>query len=151
MTETARQAAGQVVGPLGVELVHVVVRRAKTRWHVRLDVDRAGPSGVNLDDCQQVSRGLDAILEEQELIEGSYTLEVSSPGIDRPIETDDDFRRNRGRKVRIEVRDADGTTRTISGTLDRFEGVTIRLETEGEGPLEIAREHIVKARQEIDF
>ena len=151
LTDTVREAAGQVVDPLGVELVHVVVRRAKTRWHVRLDVDRAGTRGVNLDDCQQVSRGLDTILEEQDLIPGSYTLEVSSPGIDRPIESDDDFRRNTGRKVRVESSDREGVTRAIVGTLKGFEAATVQLETEDGEAVEIERETIVKARQEIGF
>ena len=146
-----RRVAGDIAAGLGVEIVDVALRRAKRRWHLRVDVDRAGPVGVNLDDCQQVSRSLGQELEERDLIDGSYVLEVSSPGIDRPIRTDDDYRRNHGRRVLVVTADPiDGCNRFV-GTLTGRDADGVTLELEAGETVRIAADNVAKVRQEASF
>ena len=83
----------------GVELVELSLRGGSKRRFLRVAIDRAGPRGVGLEDCQRVSKRLGVLLHESDLIPASYVLEVSSPGLDRPIRTTDDIRRNIGRRV----------------------------------------------------
>jgi ribosome maturation factor RimP len=84
----------------GVTLVESDMFRAGKRKTLRLFIDR--PEGVTIDDCSNVSRHLsDALDLDPEIIEGAYTLEVSSPGLDRPLKSVADFMRNKGRFVRV--------------------------------------------------
>jgi len=84
----------------GVTLVEYDMFRAGKRKTLRLFIDR--PEGVTIDDCSNVSRHLsDALDLDPEIIEGAYTLEVSSPGLDRPLKSVADFMRNKGRFVRV--------------------------------------------------
>ena len=85
---------------VGVELVELDQFQAGKRKVLRLYVDK--PEGVTIGDCTEVSRNLSAALDlDEEVIAGAYTLEVSSPGLDRPLKSTADFQRNAGRFLRI--------------------------------------------------
>jgi ribosome maturation factor RimP len=118
---------------------------------VRLDIDRPGADGVHLEDCQRISRTLGRRLDDHEPISGQYVLEVSSPGADRPIRSDDDFRRNTGRRVMVETADAEGRRRSYRGTLLGYSDGELRLSGEEPDGLRIRLESVVSARQEIGF
>ncbi len=77
------------------------------------------PGGISAEDCQQVSRIASPILDVHDLIPRRYTLEVASPGLNRPLITEADFRRNLGQKVEIEVSNTTGDFAGFSGTLNR--------------------------------
>jgi ribosome maturation factor RimP len=111
----------------GIEVVELRHLGAGDGSVLRIDVDRAGPDGVTLDDCQRFSMALEIAMDDRDLIENSYTLEVSSPGMDRPIVTPDDIRRNTGRKVMADVRTDSGETRKVAGILMGMEGETLIL------------------------
>lgn len=84
----------------GVSLVEQDMFRAGKRKTLRLYIDK--PEGVSIDDCTNVSHFLsDALDLDPDIIEGAYTLEVSSPGLDRPLKSDADFIRNKGRFIRV--------------------------------------------------
>jgi len=83
----------------GMELIHVECIKMHSRWIFRLFLDKE--TGVTLDDCATISNQLGDILDVHNLTSGPYTLEVSSPGPDRPISRDVDFRKYKGRRVRI--------------------------------------------------
>lgn len=87
------------VQALGFELVDVELAGPPRHPTVRVYID--SPRGVSVDDCAEVSHQLSAILDVEDPIPGSYTLEVSSPGLDRPLLTPEDFRRFRGEVVRL--------------------------------------------------
>ena len=144
---------GNLVQPIlavrGLELVELVLRGAPGRQLVRLDIDRAGTHGIDIADCQEVSRELGDVLDKTELLPGSYTLEVSSPGVDRPIRSADDFRRNTGRRVIVTTRDAGGVERSHVGTLLGCENEELRLEGDNADPIRIPTKDIVRARQDV--
>ncbi len=99
--EKIRQLAEPVVASEGMELIHVECIKMHTRWIIRLFLDKEG--GITLDDCTNISNQLGDIFDIREAINGSYTLEVSSPGFDRPISRDEDFLKYRNSKVDVKT------------------------------------------------
>ena len=99
--EKIRQLAEPVVASEGMELIHVECIKMHSRWIIRLFLDKEG--GVSLDDCASISDQLGDIFDIREVINGSYTLEVSSPGFDRPISRDKDFLKYRNSRVDIKT------------------------------------------------
>ena len=106
-----------IVEEQGVELVELQIVGATRRPIVRLYIDR--PGGVTMDECATVSRRLSLELDAVDLIETSYTLEVSSPGLDRPLVSAADFNRRRGSEVRVRVK---GRKKTMDGTILSADG-----------------------------
>jgi len=101
LKKKVRQLAEPVVAAEGMELIHVECLKMHTGWIVRLYLDKE--NGVTLDDCTAISNQLGDILDIQDLINGHYVLEVSSPGFDRPISRDQDFVKYKGAKVNIKT------------------------------------------------
>ena len=145
----AEAAAREVAAGLGLEIVEFVFHDRGRHSQLRIDVDRAGPDGVRLQDCEALSRGLDARIDAIEGLDLAYELQVSSPGIDRPIRSDDDIRRNTGRAVRIEFRDDGGRVVEERGVLAGLdtEGA-VRIVTPGD-ELRVQRAHIVLMKQDV--
>jgi ribosome maturation factor RimP len=108
----------------GVELVELA-HHAGRHQTVRVLVDKVG--GVTVDDCAAVSRRLSADLDAADLMPGRYTLEVSSPGLDRPLRTPADFRRKVGKKITLRYADAEGKRHLLTGAIDAIDdsGVTV--------------------------
>ncbi len=104
-----------VIESEGLELVELECLRMKTRWLVRIFIDREG--GATLDDCTAISHQVGDLLNVHDLPPGPYTLEVSSPGLDRPLTRDKDFEKYRGSKVRIRTREPIDGSRNFLGTL----------------------------------
>jgi len=150
LEQLVRRLAGPIVARLGLEIVDAALGRRGQRVHIRLDIDRPGPDGVRIEDCVEVSRALEAALDGADLVGTGYVLEVSSPGIDRPIRTDDDVRRNTGRAVTVETCEPVGGRRSFHGILVGGSPEALRVRQEDE-EIRIPRALIVGARQEIDF
>jgi ribosome maturation factor RimP len=147
-----RTLATRLAADAGLEVVELRLLRGGSRWTVRLDIDRPGLPGVNIDDCQRLSRAMDAALEAEDSIPGSYTLEVSSPGIERPIRTPDDVRRNTGRKVVVETTDREGGRREIAGTLLGQEEDVLRIEDQNTGEeVRVKVDTVTRAHQQLPF
>ena len=91
--------AHEVAASLGLEIVELVFHSQGRHSLLRIDIDRPGLPGVGISDCENLSRALDARIDELPFFDAPYELQVSSPGIDRPIKTDDDLRRNSQRHV----------------------------------------------------
>lgn len=128
-TANVVRSVEELVSPLlvdmGIELVEVEFRREGHGWVLRLYIDREG--GVTLDDCAAVSREVSRYLEVEEPIEHAYHLEVSSPGLERPLRKKEDFIRFAGRKVRIKLQQKVEEQRVYVGTLQGMEGEDILL------------------------
>ena len=89
----------------GFELIYAECLKMKSRWMVRIFLDKEG--GVTLDDCAEISNQLGDILDVHDVPPGQYTLEVSSPGLDRPLKSMVDFKYRIGETIRVEFEDAD--------------------------------------------
>ncbi len=114
-----------LLAEMDIELVEVQFRREGHGWVLRLFIDRA--DGVNLDDCAAVSREVSRYLEVEDLIEHAYHLEVSSPGLERPLKKKDDFVRFAERRVRVKMREEVDGQRVFIGTLQGVEGDEVLL------------------------
>jgi ribosome maturation factor RimP len=131
--------AGPVLESVGLELVEAQYRRESSGWVLRLFIDRAeesvpgGPagSGVTLVDCVHMSREIGRLLDIEEVMGGAYTLEVSSPGLDRPLTKPKDFLRFAGRQVKVKAMLPEGR-RKFKGTLLGIENESISIEVGGE-------------------
>lgn len=99
--ERVRQIAAPLAAQEGLELVDVEIGGPGGRQTLRLFIDKAG--GVSLDDCTSVSRAVSAALDVEDFIDGAYDLEVSSPGLDRPLRTPEHFEKFKGSKVRVKT------------------------------------------------
>ena len=118
-----------VLDQAGIEFVDVEFQGNDIVGTIRCLIYK--PGGITVKDCQQVSRMVHPILEVNGLIDGNMALEVASPGIDRPLVTEADFRRNIGRAVQIETTSETGESHELGGTvLDVKDGV-LRLEESG--------------------
>jgi ribosome maturation factor RimP len=137
LNERVRSLAEVVLSRHGAELVELAVKRGRTRL-VRVVVDRAG--GIDLDTCARVSEELSRMLDADDPIAGSYTLEVTSPGLDRPLRTAADFRRASGRRVRVVLAD-----RQHEGTVEEVGEDHVRLAT-AEGSVDTPIEQVVSAK-----
>lgn len=104
-----------VAGRHGCDLVDVSFRREANGWVLRALIDR--PNGVGVEVCAEVSRDLSAELDVADLIEHAYTLEVSSPGLDRPLKGPGDFRRFRGRRARVKTAEPVSGRRSFDGEI----------------------------------
>src|SRR3954470_9959317 len=111
-----RTMASRVAESYGLEIFDVQFRREAHGMVLRVQIDRPGPGGtgeesVSVEDCAKVSRDLSAMLDVEDVVPTQYTLEVSSPGLDRPLRRADDYRRFAGRRAKIVFREkVDGQT-----------------------------------------
>jgi ribosome maturation factor RimP len=143
--------AGRVCSEAGLELVDLDLRGSSRSRILRVDVDRAGPRGVDVEDCKRVSELLGVALDESDPIGGSYRLDVSSPGIDRPIRSADDIRRNTGRRIAVTTREPVEGRLTFRGVLLGSAEGALMLAEEGDRRVSIPLDRIEKALQEAPF
>src|SRR6266705_4981280 len=147
--EVLRRMAREILEYAGMEMVHLEMKREPGGHLVRLYIDKDG--GVTLDDCSLVSRQLSAQLDIVDPIEGRYTLEVSSPGLDRPLFTDRDFARFAGRQIRLSTHVPLQGRRNFQGRLDGLVDGSVRMTLEGGHHVTIPRDQVAKARLEIEL
>jgi len=148
--ERVRAAAGRVIADGALELVDVEIQKAGRKRLVRLFVDK--PGGIGLDDLQSVSEEVSAILDAEDPIAGSYTLEVSSPGLDRPLKTEADYRRFVGRLAKVSSYELVEGRRHWTGRIVSCEGglLTLNLENEKAGA-RIPCAKIAHGHLEVEF
>ena len=132
-----------VVEDQGMELVEVEFQRETQGWVLRLYIDQT--DGVGLDDCVRVSREVGDLLDVKVPIEHKYHLEVSSPGVDRPIRKPEDFRRFSGQKVKITLSSPGKRRKTVQGILGELENDIVKLDCD-QGIMEIPFQQIAKTR-----
>jgi len=146
-----------ILADLGMELVELEYQKEGREWVVRIFLDKVG--GVNLDDCAIASREVGTVLEVEDVVSEAYRLEVSSPGLDRPLKKAADFQRFVGELAKIktfEKMDPDGRgqeRKTFVGRLLGFEEGRVRiqqLDKKG-GEVSFALEEIAKANLEPEF
>jgi ribosome maturation factor RimP len=155
-----RAIAERVARSFGLELFDVQLRRESIGWVIRVYIDgpqtdfeaAADPTqeSVNLDDCQRVSRDLSAVLDADVTFDHAYTLEVSSPGLDRPLRHLNDCRRFAGRLAKIVTREAVDGLNYIAGRITGVENDHVIIDT-GHGFHRIPWSAVSRARLEVEF
>ncbi len=131
-----------------VELVDVEYVREHAAWVLRVFLDK--PGGIDLEDCQRVSEVLDKKLDEEDPIAGAYSLEVSSPGLERPLKKAADFERFAGKRVQIRTYSGIYGRKRFEGTLEGLKGESVLLKWEGE-TIEIPLELVSKANLALEL
>lgn len=137
-----------VLDEMQVELVDVEYVTQRGRWVLRVYIDKQG--GVTLDDCAEVSREIGDIIDVSEIIRTEYVLEVSSPGLNRPLRRERDFAWAVGKKIKIRVREAVEGRRNFTGRLEAFKDGMLSLKTET-GRVAIALAAVEKANRIYEF
>jgi ribosome maturation factor RimP len=151
--ETVRRIAQTVVGDRGLDLVDVELAGGQRGGVVRVFIDKRG--GIDVTDLQRVSEEVSVILDAEDPIRGRYTLEVSSPGLDRPLRTGADFRRALGELVHLTAREplagrSEWTGRVVS--VESEEAITLESTPASTAPpLRIPLAAIARARIEVAF
>ena len=130
----------------GAELVDIQFHRGRGRSVLSILADKEG--GISLDECAEINRRLS---EYFEFLEGSFLLEVSSPGLDRPLTSEKDFSRRMGEKVKVTFRDTTGKTATWTGKLVGVQNQVIEMELKDGARKAIGLNQILKAIREITF
>lgn len=147
--EKIRTMAERVATSEGLALVDVELKGGRINPLLRIYIDK--PEGVSHADCQLVSEQLSAILDVEDLFPGSYTLEVSSPGLDRKLVKPSDFVHFAGRRARVVLREPMASQKVLEGRLAGFEAGRVRLDL-GEGGLkELELSNIQKARLVVEL
>jgi ribosome maturation factor RimP len=135
---------GPTVDAMGYELVRVVVA-GRDRPTLQIMAERKDRKGMTLGDCEGLSRALSAKLDVEDPIKAQYTLEVSSPGIDRPLTRETDFDRFKGHEAKIETKAPRDGRRRFSGTLRGRENGAVAIDTK-EGPARVPFSEIARAK-----
>lgn len=136
----------------GIELVDMECSRMGSRWLIRIYLDREG--GITLQDCADMSRLIGDILDVNDIPPGPYNLEISSPGLDRPLTRDADFVRFKGSKVKIRLKEKVEGSRNFKGILTDFitEGDSRIVVLESDGKVyRLPKDEILKANLEYEI
>jgi ribosome maturation factor RimP len=149
VTKKITGLAESVASGYGVRLIDVELTGSLRKPTVRVFIDKE--EGVTLDDCAKVSRALSAVLDVEDLIHTPYMLEVSSPGMDRPLKRLKDFEENVGKLARVVTRESINDQKFFMGRIMSVENGDIKLLLEGDKEIEVPFEQISKARLEIEF
>lgn len=131
------------------ELVDVEFVREAGNWFLRAYIDK--PGGITIDDCELISRALSDELDEKNFIEESYILEVSSPGLGRPLKKEKDFIRSQGESVEVKLFRPVDKQKEFTGILKAWDKDTVTLGFEEEAVLTIERDNIALIRLAFDF
>ena len=150
--ERIRQLVEPVIESEDMELIDVECLKMRSRWIVRIYMDKE--TGITLDNCREISNQVGDILDIHDVLPGSYTLEVSSPGLDRPLVRDKDFMKYRGCKVHVRVTEKLEGIRNFRGKLVDFceeKGKKVLVIDITGKTYRIPRDIVVKANIEYEF
>ena len=154
--EQIRVVAERVAASRGLEIWDVQSRREAAGHVVRVFIDRPGPAAtpeesVGIEDCEQVNREMSTILDVEDPLPFAYTLEVSSPGLDRPLRDAGDYRRFAGRLAKVVVREAVDNQKAFEGRLRGVEHDAVLLESANGRLHRLPLQLIVRGRLEVEF
>ena len=147
--EKVREITTRVVEENGLELVHAEAVGTIANLTVRVFIDK--PGGVTHEDCTKVSRGLEAILDEDDFIPTAYLLEVSSPGLERSLYSLKDFEKFAGNLAKVKTKTAIDGQKNFRGRIAGVEGAEIVFDDKTKGTVRFPYEEVAKANLEIDL
>nr|MBQ8252657.1 ribosome maturation factor RimP [Lachnospiraceae bacterium] len=137
-----------IVTANGFELVDVEYVKEGSNWYLRAYIDK--PGGITIDDCELVSRAFSEQLDREDFIEDSYIMEVSSPGLLRPLKKDKDFERYLEKEIEIKTYRMIDKSKDFEGILKAYDKGSITIWTEN-GEKQFARADLALVRPHIDF
>ena len=148
VTELVAKLAEPVVEAAGCELWDVEYVREAGAWYLRVYIDK--PGGVDILDCEKISRTVSDLLDEADPIEGSYTFEVSSAGAERPLKRPSDFERFMGSPVMVKLYKAQDGRKEFAGHLAGYgeDGITV---TVGDRTMTFAKKDVALCRLRVEF
>ncbi|MCP3026084.1 ribosome maturation factor RimP [Halobacillus sp. A5] len=152
ITAVTQQLVKPILEQLNLELVDVEYKKEGKNWFLRVFIDKTG--GVDIEECGQVSEQLSEKLDETDPIEGAYFLEVSSPGAERPLKTQDDFIKYSGEHIYVKLYEPMDGEKEFEGTLLSFEDeiatIEIRIKARKK-QLQVPFNKIAKANLAVTF
>jgi len=156
IVQVVRTIAAGVAATLGLEIFDVQFRREAGGMVLRIQVDRPGPAAtaedsVSIEDCARVSRDLSAVLDVEDAVPSAYILEVSSPGLDRPLRKPDDYRRFAGRRAKVVMREAIDGQGFFKGRLAGLEEHDVLIDTDDGRRHRVPLTVITRANLEVEF
>lgn len=148
MTDLVAELAAPVAAEYGCELWDVEYVKEAGGWYLRLYLDKEG--GVNILDCENVSRKVSDLLDEVDPIEGSYTFEVSSAGCERPLKRPSDFQRFMGSAVTVRLYQNRDGRKEFAGTLTGYEDGAVTIDVGGT-ELRFEKKDVALCRLRVEF
>jgi ribosome maturation factor RimP len=149
ISKTLQEGVERLVTSEGYELVHMELKQGASRQVFRIFIDRQG--GINLDDCQKISQQVSTLLDVEDPLASPYTLEVSSPGLDRGLYREADYQRFAGRKIRLVLRQPYQGQRKFRVSLVGVDNGLVHVLEPVRGALSFPVEAIEKANLEIEI
>jgi ribosome maturation factor RimP len=154
--EHIRAIAERVAASRGLTVWEIQSRREAVGHVVRVFIDRPGPAAtaeesVSIEDCEQVNREMSTILDVEDPLPFAYTLEVSSPGLDRPLRSEDDYRRFAGRLAKVVVSEAVDNQKAFEGRLRGLDGGEVLLEGPNGRMHRLPLRLITRGKLEVEF
>ena len=150
VVEQIERLLAPILESLGLSLWELQFHKEGPKWMLRVFIDRE-QGGVNLEDCETVSRDLGTALDVEDIINHAYTLEVSSPGLDRTLTKPEHFTRFSGSLVRVKTFQPINGQKVFRGKLQGFENNSIRIVQENGEALDIPLGDVSKASLEVEF
>ena len=138
-----------IINKNNYELVDIEFVREGSNWFLRAYVDKEG--GFSVNDCEKVSREFSDLLDKEDFIEESYILEISSPGLGRPLKKGKDFERSIGEEVEVKLYKAFEEQKEFSGTLEAYDANTVTLGFEDDTKKTFEKKNIALIRLAVDF
>lgn len=138
-----------ILAESGLELVDLEFVKEGVNWYLRVYIDKDG--GVTIDDCERVSRALEARLDEEDPIAQAYILEVSSPGLDRPLKKEADFVKYRGEIIDVKLYQQKNGSKQYQGKLLGLENGVLSLEEENGDVVSLEQKDIAGVRLAVIF
>ena len=154
--EHIRAIAERVAASRGLTVWEIQSRRERLGHVVRVFIDRPGPAAtpedsVSIEDCEQVNREMSAILDVEDPLPFAYTLEVSSPGLDRPLRGEDDYRRFAGRLAKVVVSESVDNQKAFDGRLRGLDAGDVLLEAPNGRMHRLPLRLITRGRLDVEF
>ena len=128
--QKAEAMAQPIIDQFGFELVDVEYVKEAGNWYLRFYIDKEG--GITVDDCEAVSRAFSDKLDENDFIEDSYIMEISSPGLDRPLKKEKDFARSMGKLVEIRTYRPIEKQKEFCGILNAYDESSVTIDEDGQ-------------------
>ncbi len=155
VVDEVRAIATRVAGSYGLDIFDVQFRRESGGMVLRIQIDRPGTArledAVSVEDCAAVSRDLSAVLDVEDVVPTAYILEVSSPGLDRPLKGRDDYTRFTGRRAKVVMREAVDGQMFFKGRLGGMDAGHVLIDADDGRRHRVPLGAITRANLEVEF